>query len=313
MIGWLETTSSVPDEIKCKYDELLSAQHFDIAASDFGWICQNHTCWVSFSSGSLESGINRLVKLWPAFFSLSLPRPYGRNTGFRIRFTGPKPIPTQVHIENGFSLDMDPREARTPALNPFTEEFLHGVDREDATLVAKDVLHRWRSDGQRFPPRAYEARMLVWKGSDPPLWRTLSSAERLAICGFPVAAVDEVLQSDRGPGEARKKTLIGNGFHLPSIIVLFTIMALEVLGASPALRTDLSYGPAELFLRRRVHGTVFQPGGFHSFPGLITATGLVEDVFLQLDCQNIAVTSQVAKFSFTPPCTNFNFTGWILN
>ena len=59
-------------------------------------------------------------------------------------------------------------------------------------------------------------------------------------------------------------------------------MALEVLGASPALRTDLSYGPAELFLRRRVHGTVFQPGAFYSFPGLITANGLVEDVFFSL-------------------------------
>ena len=69
VVGWLETTSSVPDEVKCKYDELLNAQHFEIAASDFGWICHNHTCWVSFSSGSLESGINRLVKLWPNFFA----------------------------------------------------------------------------------------------------------------------------------------------------------------------------------------------------------------------------------------------------
>ena len=34
---------------------------------------------------------------------------------------------------------------------------------------------------------------------------------------------------------------------------------------------------------------------FHSFPGLITAKGLVEDVFLQLDCQNLALASQVAK------------------
>ena len=106
--------------------------------------------------------------------------------------------------------------------------------------------------------------------------------------------MDEVSQSDRGQFEVRRNTLIGRGFHLPSIIALFTIVALEVLGASPALRTDLSCGPAELFLRRRVHGTVFQPGAFYSFPGLITAKGLVEDVFLQLDCQNLALASQVA-------------------
>ena len=168
VVGWLETTSSVLDEVKCKYDELLNAQHFEIAASHFGWICQNHTCWVSFSSGSLESGINRLVKLWPDFFSLSLPD--GHNTGFRIQLTGPKPIPTRVHLENDFTLNMDPRavmEARAPALHSFTEEFLHEVDHEDATSVAKDVLLRWRSDSQHFPPRAYEARNIVWKGSDP--------------------------------------------------------------------------------------------------------------------------------------------------
>ena len=131
--------------------------------------------------------------------------------------------------------------------------------------MADDVLLHWRSDRHRFPPRAYEARNLVWKGSDPPLWRTFSSAERLAICGFLVTALDEILGSNRGPVGARRNTLVGRGFHLPFTIVLFTTMALEVLGASPAPRTDLSYGPAELFLRRRVHGTVFQPDAFHSW------------------------------------------------
>ena len=118
-------------------------------------------------------------------FSLSLLD--GHNTGFRFRSTGTKSIPTQVHIENGFSLDMEPRavmEARTLVLHPFTEEFLHGVDSEGATSVAEDVSHRWRSDGQRFPPRAYEARNLVWKGSDPLHWRTLNSAERFGDLRF---------------------------------------------------------------------------------------------------------------------------------
>ena len=49
------------------------------------------------------------------------------------------------------------------------------------------------------------------------------------------------------------------------------------------------------FLRRRVHGTVFEPGAFHAFPGLSTAKDHVDDVFLQLDCQNPALASQVAK------------------
>ena len=128
-----------------------------------------------------------------------------------------------------------------------------------------------------------------------PFWRTLSSAERLAICGFTVTALNQVSLSVRGPVEARRNTLIGRSSHLPSTIVRFTIMALEVLEASPVLWKDFSYGPEDLFLRRRVQGTVFEPGAFLDFLGLITAKGLVDDIFLQLDCQNVAKASQVQK------------------
>ena len=60
--------------------------------------------------------------------------------------------------------------------------------------------------------------------------RTFSSAGRLAICGFPVTALDEVLGSDRGPVEARENTLVGQGFHLLFTIVPFTIMRWRSLG-----------------------------------------------------------------------------------
>ena len=36
VVGWLETASSVPDEEKSNYSELLSAQHFEIVASYLG-------------------------------------------------------------------------------------------------------------------------------------------------------------------------------------------------------------------------------------------------------------------------------------
>ena len=185
-------------------------------------------------------------------------------------------------------------KSNAPALYSFTKELWQEWDHREATTVANDVLLRWHSDRKRFPPRAYEARNLVEMVRSTPL-KTFSSAERLAICGFLVTALDEILGSNRGPVEARRNTLVGQGFHLPFTIVLFTIIALEVLGTSPTLRTDVSYGPAELFLRRRVHGTAFQPNAFHSFPGLITARDLVEDILLQLDCQNFSLASKVAK------------------
>ena len=42
-------------------------------------------------------------------------------------------------------------------------------------------------------------------------------------------------------------------------------------------------------------GQCSKPEAFHSFPGLITARDLVEDIFLQLDCQNFPLASKVAK------------------
>ena len=132
VIGWLETASSAPDEVKRKYVELLGAQHFEIAASDFGWVNQNRTLWVSFSSGSLESGINRLVKLWPVFFltvlaygsqhrfqnSLHRPEANSCASPYRERFLA-RHEPTSGHgsasarplpSPRSFSLDMDPRD-----------------------------------------------------------------------------------------------------------------------------------------------------------------------------------------------------------
>ena len=38
---------------------------------------------------------------------------------------------------------------------------------------------------------------------------------------------------------------------------------------------------------------------FHSFPGLLTAKDLVEDVFIQLDCQNLSLASRVKSILHT--------------
>ena len=119
VIGWLETTSSAPDEVKRKYDELLGAQHFEIAASDFGWVSHNRMLWVSFSSGSLESGINRLVQLWPVFFSLSSPT--NRNTGFKICFRPEANSSASSYRERFLVGPRAVMEARAPALHPLTE------------------------------------------------------------------------------------------------------------------------------------------------------------------------------------------------
>ena len=91
-------------------------------------------------------------------------------------------------------------------------------------------------------------------------------------------------------------------------------MALEVLGASLALRTNLSCGPAELFFRPRVHGTVLQPDAFRSFPGLNQCTEILLRIFfLQLDCQNFPLASKVAKTILQLLSAIFSFIGFTRN
>ena len=126
MIGWLIiTASSAPDEVKRKYDVLLGAQHFEIAASDFGWVSQNRTFMGEF--------LVRLPRKRPKPFGQNMacvfshcPRLWLTTQVSEFALQARSQFQRQVHIENGFLLDMDPRavmEARAPALHPFTEEF----------------------------------------------------------------------------------------------------------------------------------------------------------------------------------------------
>ena len=113
---------------------------------------------------------------------------------------------------------------------------------------------------------------------------------------FLVTALDEILGSNRGPVEARRNTLVGQGFHLPFTIVLFTIIALEVLGTFANLKNGSQLWPRRTFLASAcVCGQFSSLMLFTSFPGLITARDFVEDIFLQLDCQNFSLASKVAK------------------
>ena len=65
VVGWLETTSIAPDEVKRQYDELLGAQHFKIAASDFGWVRQYRTVRFQNSSHGFEANPGASPDMYP--------------------------------------------------------------------------------------------------------------------------------------------------------------------------------------------------------------------------------------------------------
>lgn len=110
------------------------------------------------------------------------------------------------------------RDQGAGAMHTFTREFWYPADRvRDATPAAVDRFHH---DHRRFPPAEYEEASLLWSGSE---WRTLHPSERCQVMGIPPDLVVPV----RGHPSKRtqvKNSLIGNGFHIPCIIALLTML-----------------------------------------------------------------------------------------
>ena len=149
-------------------------------------------------------------------------------------------------------------------MHTFTREFLHPSDR--VASVSPSAAERFVSDSKRFPPGAYEAPSLAWKG---PSWRTLSPGERAQILGVPPECLSRV------PGHSELKTqrqnsILGNGFHLFSIVALFSMLP-QILGTKLPPIPDA----AEVDLLARCVHTVWEPGRLEQFHGLLSADEVI--------------------------------------
>ena len=109
VIGWLESTSSVPDEVKCKYDELLGARHFEITASDFGHqsFGQTVACFFltvlarwsqhEFQNSFYRTEANSDASPYREWFLAGL----GPTRGYGVAFACPSPFHRRVVAWNG--------------------------------------------------------------------------------------------------------------------------------------------------------------------------------------------------------------------
>eukprot|EP00435_Cladocopium_sp_Y103_P064411 s568_g26.t1 len=115
-------------------------------------------------------------------------------------YGGKKPIPAQVSWLDGFSPLLDPAkvmaEGGKGAMHTFTREFFHPTDR--LRQASPEAAHRFEVDHRRFPPSA-------------------------------VAAV----QGSQHSQTQVRNSLLGNGFHLPSVMAIFMML--------PALLSQAGY------------------------------------------------------------------------
>ena len=116
--------------------------------------------------------------------------------------------------------------------------------------VSAGAVERYIEDKQRFGPKAYEEHNLAWKAEE---WRTLNPNERAAIHCLPSRMLDTLPagQCSSAQHRAKKNSLIGNGIHLPSLLIFFSLI-LQMARSTANPSTILAYSPEEKTLRERM-------------------------------------------------------------
>lgn len=262
LIGLLENVASMPDDVRDEYSAWLGCDPVLIEAGTCGWAHRRRLYWL----------FNRTKGLGP---QCSVPSEWAWITDgavSELRFVGKKPVPPRISWEQGYRPLFDAvtviQQAGEGAFHPFTREFFHPDDR--IRQSSPEAVARFYADARRFPPSAYEEGSLLWKSDQ---WRQPSADERSQIMGIPPAVTRSVPGSQSVRTQVRN-SLLGNGFHLPSIMILLTLIPFlcEAKMSPSILPAD------EQDLRDRVAGTVWEPGRLESFPGLKGVHELVDDL-----------------------------------
>jgi hypothetical protein len=274
LLKYLENVASMPGDVKEFYEQMVGGQSFQISAGQFGWVERRR---LIFGSGPLGDVAAVSMKL-PEGVSLDVTD----SQRFILSFAGKKPTPNRLWIQDGYVPRIDPshvvKSGGKGAMYPFTREFFHPEDRiHEASSTA---CQRFYEDSRRFPPESYEENNLLWKQSaDQPVkrkWRTYSPAERAQIMMIPPDLLNGVPELNRGAAKLVEvqNSLIGNGYHIPTMMLAFIVLLQLIPVAAGASMTYVSQ--EEQYLQARLWHTAFQPGITEAFPGVLAVPEVVD-------------------------------------
>ena len=262
LVGLLENVASMPKTVQDEYSAWLGCEPALIEAASCGWVHRRRFYWLFNRQRGLGPDMP-LPQDWMWWLDGPVPE---------IRYVGKKPIPSRVSWEQGFRPVFDPaqviKQSGQGAMHPFTREFYHPDDR--TRFSTPEAVARFYEDTRRFPPASYEESSLLWKGD---VWRQPTPDERSQLMGIPPAATSAVQGSETRRVQVRN-SLLGNGFHLPSIMVLLCTLPSLCASKCPPSLQPLD----EMALKMRLEGTIWESGRIQSFPGLKDAHAVCVDL-----------------------------------
>lgn len=264
LITLLENVASMPDEVQQQYSEWLHCAPILIEAGFFGWVHRKRLYWLASESRSLSSD-TPLPAEWAWV-------PPAGHKPLELRYQGKKPFPPRVVWEQGFTPLFDPsvvmKVGGQGGFHTFTREFVHPSDR--VASVSADAAARFYEDNRRFPPGAYEDHSVLWNRDR---WRQPSSTERCGVMGLPPACVAHFPQGQSpAQREQGRNSLIGNGFHLPSVMMLMCLLPSLIQAKISVVPPPATFDT----LSNRLVGTVWEPGRLEVWPGLLGGHEVVE-------------------------------------
>ena len=277
VLTFLENVASSPSEVKKEYDHLMGVTPIFINAGIFGWVSRKRLYWAAGPNGENVGWNDRALPE-----NVTMTRESDRTV---LHYDG-KPIPRHIRTTDGYTWQIQPdrvvRDAGKGAMYPFTREFHHP---DDGNREQWEVVQRWKQDNKRFPVGAYAEENLLWRGSE---WRTPTSSERAQAHGCPPSAIrpDHMENIKSKDAERVANCAVGNGFHIPSVMLVFMLLLQSATAWNPTPNATTTYARDEAMLRERVLGTVFEPQALRSMPGLFSPDHCIDQmelIFKELD------------------------------
>ncbi|CAE7251191.1 unnamed protein product, partial [Symbiodinium sp. KB8] len=248
IIGFLENVASAEVATVRQYSEWLGGLPIEVDGACCGWARRRRLFWLVGGAGSPDPSKHPAPADWAWQEGVSVHGP-------SLTYIGTKPIPARIFWEQGFKPLVQPdavMKGTGQPMHTFTREFYHPEDH--IREVSPSAAERFLQDGKRFPPAAYEEHSLLWRKEE---WRTPTPEERSQVMGIPPACT-EAMQGTAAVRTQKRNSAIGNGFHIPSLLV-------ATVGI-PAQPTD--------HVAMRVRDTIWEPGYLENFPGATTVEPL---------------------------------------